>query len=178
MPPRKARKGSAGLKGEKGSAGVRNSVVAQEAVWRPSVRSRFPVGAQLRFRRSKRCCQARRSFSRRVHWRSSQGLFSGTPATARAGEVRQPVQAEGVLVSDLQGKGTPTGLAHQPEAVEVAEKPGTGAGRPAPQGEIVIVTPDQGSLGRCRSGAAWGRPQGQQDCGNYEPAFLTGPLDI
>ena len=52
-------KGVGWIEGEKGSAGVRNSVVAQEAVWRPSVRSRFPVGAQLRFRRSKRCCQAR-----------------------------------------------------------------------------------------------------------------------
>ena len=81
---------------------------------------------------------------------------------------RLPVQAEGMLVSDLQGKGPPARLAHQPEAVEVAEESGAGWGRPAPQGKVVVIAPDQGSLGRCRTGISVDCPQGQEECrGNY-----------
>ena len=92
------------------------------------------------------------------------GGASGDFGDRNIGGLRELAGGQGVLVSHLQGEGTETGLAHQSEAVEVPEPPGTEAGRPAPQRKVVIIPPDQGSLGRCRTGGACRRPQGQEDC--------------
>ena len=164
MPPRKARKGSAGLKGEKGSAGVRNRVVAQEADLAPQCQVQIRGGRPVEVQAIEAMLPAQAIVFPKGPMEVQPGGASGNFGDRNIGGLRELAGGQGVLVSELQGEGTETGLAHQSEAVEVPEPPGTKAGRPAPQGKVVIIPPDQGSLGRCRSGAAWGRPQGQEDC--------------
>ena len=56
-PARYSRNGTDGSNGRNGSAGVRNMVVAHEAVSRPAAIAIASPGVQLTFRRSNRCRQ-------------------------------------------------------------------------------------------------------------------------